>query len=89
MIVWYRSAIAAIHQGFPNGSRQSLNTDIATLLNGIYIVTVRPRTLRELWDLLTILFVFVLEAVAIWPWEVRFLRNAVSVSVIQEVNVYM
>ena len=51
----YRSAIAAIHQGFPDGSTVSLNTDLSTLLKGIFVVAARPRTLRETWDLPTVL----------------------------------
>ena len=51
----YRSAIAAIHQGFPDGSTVSLNTDPSTLLKGIFVVAARPRTLRETWDLPTVL----------------------------------
>ena len=46
-IVWYRSAIAAIHQGFPDGSMVSLNTDLSILLKGIYAVAARPRTFRH------------------------------------------
>ena len=51
----YRSAIAAIHQGFPDGSTVSSNTDLSTLLKGIFVVAARPRTLRETWDLPTVL----------------------------------
>ena len=54
-IVWYRSAIAAIHQGFPNGSMVCLNTDLSILLKGIYAVAARSRTFRETWDLPTVL----------------------------------
>ena len=43
----YRSAIAAIHQGFPDGSTVSSNTDLSTLLKGIFVLAARPRTLRE------------------------------------------
>ena len=42
----YRSAIAAIHQGFHDGSLVSLNTDLSILLKGIYVVAARPRTYR-------------------------------------------
>ena len=41
----YRSAIAAIHQGFSDGSTVSSNTDLSTLLKGIFVVTAKPRTL--------------------------------------------
>ena len=51
----YRLAIAAIHQGFSDGSTVSSNTDLSTLLKGIFVVAARPRTLRETWDLPTIL----------------------------------
>ena len=51
----YRSAIAAIHQGFPDGSTVSSNTDLSTLLKGIFVIAARPRTLRETWDLPTVL----------------------------------
>ena len=51
----YRSAIAAIHQGFPDGSKVSSNTDLSTLLKGIFVVAARPRTFRETWDLPTVL----------------------------------
>ena len=54
-IAGYRSAIAAIHQGFPDGSTVSSNTDLSTLLKGIFVAAVRPRTLRETWDLPTVL----------------------------------
>ena len=50
----YRSAIAAIHQGFPDGSTVSSNTDLSTFLKGIFVVAARPRTLRETWDLPTV-----------------------------------
>ena len=33
----------------------SLNTDLSTLLKGIFVVAARPRTLRETWDLPTVL----------------------------------
>ena len=32
----------------------TLNTDISTLLKGIFVVAARPRTLRETWDLPTV-----------------------------------
>ena len=51
----YRLAIAAIHQGFPDGSTVSSNTDLSTLLKGIFVMAARPRTLRETWDLPTVL----------------------------------
>ena len=51
----YRSAIAAIHQGFSDGSTVSSNTDLSTLLKGIFMVTAKPRTLKETWDLPTVL----------------------------------
>ena len=51
----YRSAIAAIHQGFSDGSTVSSNTDLSTLLKGIFVVTAKPRTLKETWDLPTVL----------------------------------
>ena len=54
-IVCNRSAIAAIHQGFPVGSMVSLNTDLSILLKGIHVVAARPRTYRETWDLPTVL----------------------------------
>ena len=47
----YRSAIAAIHQGFSDGSTVSSNADLSTLLKGIFVVTAKPRTLKETWDL--------------------------------------
>ena len=50
----YRLAIVAIHQGFPDGSTVSSNTDLSTLLKGIFVVAARPRTLRETWDLPTL-----------------------------------
>ena len=50
-----RSAIAAIHQGFLDGSTVSSNTDLSSLLKGIFIVAARPRTLKETWDLPTVL----------------------------------
>ena len=37
----------AIHQGFLDGSTVSSNTDLSTLLKGIFVVAARPRTLRE------------------------------------------
>ena len=51
----YRSAIAAIHQGFSDGSTVSSNTDLSTLLKGIFVVMAKPRTLKETWDLPTVL----------------------------------
>ena len=45
----YRLAIAAIHQGFPDGSMVLHDTYLSNLLKGIYVVTARPRTLRETW----------------------------------------
>ena len=51
----YRLAIAAIHQGFPDGSTVSSNTDLSTSLKGIFVVAARPRTLRIQWDLPTVL----------------------------------
>ena len=51
----YRSAIAAIHQGFSDGSTVSSNADLSTLLKGIFVVTAKPRTLKETWDLPTVL----------------------------------
>ena len=48
----YRSAI---HQGFSDGSTVSSNTDLSTLLKGIFVVTAKPRTLKETWDLPTVL----------------------------------
>ena len=44
-----------MHQGFPDGSMVSLNTDLSILLKGIYVVAARPRTYRETWDLPTVL----------------------------------
>ena len=41
-IVWSRSAKAAIHQGFPDGSMVSLNKDLSILLKGIYVVPYYP-----------------------------------------------
>ena len=34
MIAGYRSAIAAIHQGFPDGATVTSNTNLSTLLKG-------------------------------------------------------
>ena len=51
----YRSAIAAIHQGFSDGSTVSSNSDLSTLLKGIFVVAAMPRTLKETWDLPTVL----------------------------------
>ena len=51
----YRSAIAAIHQGFSDGSTVSSNADLSTLLKGIFVVTAKPRTLKETLDLPTVL----------------------------------
>jgi len=51
----YRSAIAAIHQGFSDGSTVSSNSDLSTLLKGIFVVAARQRTLKETWDLPTVL----------------------------------
>ena len=51
-IARYRSAIVAIHQCFTDGSTVSSNTDLYTLLKGIFVVSARPtRTLRAMWDL--------------------------------------
>ena len=50
-IAGYRSAIPAIHQGFPDGSTVSPNADLSTLLQGKYILSTEPRILRETWDL--------------------------------------
>ena len=55
LIAGKRSATVVIHQGFPDSSTLSSNTDLSTLLKGIYIITARPRTLRETWDLPTVL----------------------------------
>ena len=41
MIAGYRSAIAAVHQGFPDGSTVSSNEYLSTLLKGIFVVAPR------------------------------------------------
>ena len=51
----YKSAIAAIHKGFPDGTTVSSNTDLSTLIKGLFVVSARPRTLNETWDLPTVL----------------------------------
>ena len=54
-IAGYKSAIAAIHRGFPDGTTVSSNTDLSTLIKGLFVVSARPRTLNETWDLPTVL----------------------------------
>ena len=48
-IAGYKSAVAAIHRGFPDG------TTVSTLIKDIFVVSARPRTLNETWDLPTVL----------------------------------
>ena len=50
-IAGYKSAVAAIHKGFPDGTTVSSNTDLSTLIKGLFVVSYRPRTLSETWDL--------------------------------------
>ena len=40
-IAGYKSA--AIHKGFPNGTTVSSNTDLSTLIKGLFVVSARPR----------------------------------------------
>ena len=49
----YRSAIAGLYQGFPDGFMVSSNADLSTLLKSIFVVATRPiyKTLTETWDL--------------------------------------
>ena len=54
-IAGYKSAVAAIHKGFPDGTTVSSNTDLSTLIKGLFVVSARPRTLSETWDLPTVL----------------------------------
>ena len=54
-IAGYKSAIAAIHKGFLDGTTVSSNTDLSTLIKGLFVVSARPRTLNETWDLPTVL----------------------------------
>ena len=54
-IAGYRSAIAGVYRGFPDGSMVSSNADLSTLLKGIIVVAARPKTLTEMWDLTTVL----------------------------------
>ena len=54
-ITGYKSAFAAIHKGFPDGSTVSSNTDLSTPIKGLFVVSARPRTLNETWDLPTVL----------------------------------
>ena len=54
-IAGYKSAIATIHRGFPDGTTVSSNTDLSTLIKGLFVVSARPRTLNETWDLPTVL----------------------------------
>ena len=49
------SPIAAIHKGFPDGTTVSSNTDLSTLIKGLFVVSARPRMLSETWDLPTVL----------------------------------
>ena len=63
-IAGYKSAIAAIHKGFPDGTTVSSNTDLSTLIKGLFVVSARPRTLNETWDLPT-----VLKYLAVPPFE--------------------
>ena len=37
-IAGYKSAIAAIHKGFPDGTTVSSNTDLSTLIKGLFVV---------------------------------------------------
>ena len=52
-IAGYKSAIAA--RGFPDGTTVSSNTDLSTLIKGLFVVSARPRTLNETWDLPAVL----------------------------------
>ena len=54
-IAGYKSAVAAIHKGFRDGTTVSSNTDLSTLIKGLFVVSARPRTLSETWDLPTVL----------------------------------
>ena len=54
-IAGYKSSVAAIHKGFPKGTTVSSNTDLSTLIKGLFVVSARPRTLSETWDLPTVL----------------------------------
>ena len=46
-IAGYKSAIAAIHKVFPDGTTVSSNTDMSILIKGLFVVSARPRTLNE------------------------------------------
>ena len=50
-IAGYKSAVTAIHKGFPDGTTVLSNTDLSTLIKGLFVVSARPRTLSETWDL--------------------------------------
>ena len=54
-IAGYKSAVAAIHKGFPDGTTVSSNTDLLTLIKDLFVVSARPRMLSETWDLPTVL----------------------------------
>ena len=54
-IAGYKSAIAAIHKGFPDGTTVSSNTDMSTLIKGLFVVSAKPRKLNETCDIPTVL----------------------------------
>ena len=56
-IAGYRSAIAGVYQVFLDGSMESSNADLSTLLKDIFVVAARPIYIRltETWDLTTVL----------------------------------
>ena len=54
-IAGYKSVVAAIHKGFSDETTVSSNTDLSTLIKGLFVVSARPRTLSETWDLPTVL----------------------------------
>ena len=51
----YRSAISAIHQGFPDGSTTTSNGPISHLLRGMFLKRPTSRKLVPSWDLGTVL----------------------------------
>ena len=50
-VVGYRSAIAAVHAGFPDGQSVSTHPVLQSLLKGIFNTRAAVRTLRPTWEL--------------------------------------
>lgn len=57
----YNTAIGAVHHGFPDGSSVANNTNLSSLINGIFNERPQKRTLLPVWDLPLVLHFIALD----------------------------